>query len=213
MVNTGSSKVTRQQQMNQSGNPIDVDKKDIQVIDISESEEELVTKQQQMNQSCNPTDVDKKDIQVIDISESYEELVTRQQQMNQSGNPIDVDKKDIHVIDPVSVTRKRKRLIQSGLCVNKNVDYISSSDDESVVALSNKKNVDSHIQKDETMEFDDEAPISFSRSTNKHSTSIYKSLTLRLIDEDIDEEFDTNKSIDIVADDVQKNDKSNKTAP
>ncbi|GKC53946.1 hypothetical protein Tco_1076691, partial [Tanacetum coccineum] len=147
--------------------------------------------------------------------------VTKQQQMNQSGNPIDVDKKDIHVIDvsesdkelPVSVTRKRKRLIQSGLCVNKNVDYISSSDDESVVALSNKKNVDSHIQKDETMEFDDEAPISFSRSTNKHSTSIYKSLTLRLIDEDTDEEFNTNKSIDIVADDVQKNDKSNKTAP
>ncbi|GKF39181.1 hypothetical protein Tco_0119242, partial [Tanacetum coccineum] len=111
---------------------------------------------------------DTKDIQVIDISESDEEL-------------------------PQSVTRKCKRLIQSGRSLNKNVVDISSSDDETMVALSDKKNVDAHIQKDETMSF-------------------YKQ-TLRLIDEDTDEEFDSNESIDVVVDDVQKNDKSNKAAP
>ncbi|GKB54307.1 hypothetical protein Tco_0905060 [Tanacetum coccineum] len=52
---------------------------------------------------------------------------------------------------PVSMIRKRKRLIQSDRCVNNNVVDISSSDDETVVALTHKKNVDDHIEKDETM--------------------------------------------------------------
>ncbi|GKA63333.1 hypothetical protein Tco_0762939 [Tanacetum coccineum] len=87
--------------------------------------------------------------------------------MNQSGNPIDVPSKDMQVID------------------------LSESDEELPVSVT---------------QFDDEALITFSGSTNKRSTSVYKSLTLRLIDEDTDEEFDNNKSIDEVANDVQNDD-------
>ncbi|GJR57152.1 nucleotide-binding alpha-beta plait domain-containing protein [Tanacetum coccineum] len=43
-------------------------------------------------------------------------------------------------------------MIRSDRCVNNNVVDISSSDDEIVVALTHKKNVDDHIEKDETMD-------------------------------------------------------------
>ncbi|GJT74191.1 RNA-directed DNA polymerase, eukaryota, reverse transcriptase zinc-binding domain protein, partial [Tanacetum coccineum] len=61
-----------------------------------------------------------------------------------------IDKSDDEL--PVSVIRKRKRLIQSDRCVNNNVVDISSSDDETLVALTHKKNADDHIEKDETMD-------------------------------------------------------------
>ncbi|GKA39666.1 hypothetical protein Tco_0732217 [Tanacetum coccineum] len=92
----------------------------------------------------------------------------------EASNPAVVSRKDIQVIDlsdddevPVPFTLKRRRLMKDDTFANKHVVDILSSDEENMVLLSLKKIVENDTKKDKIMKYDDESPITFTRSNNK----------------------------------------------
>ncbi|GJT30849.1 hypothetical protein Tco_0911124 [Tanacetum coccineum] len=85
----------------------------------------------------------------------------------------------------VPVKRKRGRLVKDGCLIKKNVFEIVSSDEEKGESLADTKMVD---------DFNDDEPITFTRSKKRPRSSLSKSHAFCLIDEDLDEEVVNNKS-------------------
>ncbi|GJZ25701.1 hypothetical protein Tco_0569954 [Tanacetum coccineum] len=123
--------------------------------------------------------------------------------------------KDIPIIelsddeDAVPVKRKCHRLVKNGCLIKNNVVEIVSSDDDKGESLADTKMVDVDIQKrgkNEKKDFNDDEPITFTRSKKRSRSSLSKSHAFCLIDEDSDEEVVNDKTTDNNTDEDEPSD-------